>query len=48
MRKRTIALAAFLLTGTLFTACGSESNVETVTSEQPLPSDQVPLQARQE
>lgn len=33
MRKRTIALAAFLLTGTLFTACGSESNVETVTSE---------------
>ncbi len=33
MRKRTIALAAFLLTGTLFTACGSESNVETATSE---------------
>ena len=33
MRKRTIALAAFLLTGTLFTACGSKSNVETVTSE---------------
>lgn len=33
MRKRTIALAAFLLTGSLFTACGSESNVETVTSE---------------
>ena len=32
MRKRTIALAAFLLTGTLFTACGSESNVETATS----------------
>ena len=33
MRKRTIALVAFLLTGTLFTACGSESNVETATSE---------------
>lgn len=33
MRKRTIALASFLLTGTLFTACGSESNVETATSE---------------
>ena len=33
MRKRMIALAAVLLGTALFIACGSESNVETVTSE---------------
>lgn len=33
MKKRTIALVAVLLGGALFTACGSENNVEAVTSE---------------